>query len=668
MSFMKTMHHRLFVFAASLLAVLTVTSAHAQKPGVTLTESGGKTDVAEGGAGDSYQFVLTTAPTANVTISLTVPTAQLQANPTTLTFTPGNWNVAQTVNVNAVDDSVDEGTHTAAITHTTSSSDSDYNAAFVPDVVATITDNDKARVTITESGGKTEVAEGGTGDNYQVVLGTIPSANVTVTLSVPTAQLQATPATLTFTPGNWNVAQTVNVSAVDDHVDEGLHTASISHTAASSDPGYEGVPVPEVVVSITDNDKAGVTIAESAGKTEVVEAGGGDSYQLVLRSQPSANVTITLTVPTAQLQATPASLTFTPGNWSVAQTVSVSAVDDSVDEGLHTATIAHTAASSDALYEGVLVPDVVASITDNDKAGVAVTEGGGKTEVTEDGATDSYQIVLQSQPLANVSIALTVPATQLQANPTNLTFTAANWNVAQTVTVRAVDDPVDEGLHTATIAHATASADPNYNGVLVPDVVVSITDNDKAGVTITESGGKTEVKEGGAGDSYQIVLKTQPSTNVAITLTVPTGQIEATPTNLTFTPTNWNIAQTVVVSAVDDSADEGLHTTTITHTAASVDSLYSGASVPDVVIAITDNDQVTFEHLDIFRATNVVRLGFGSLTNHYYQIQYCTNLSNLNWQELTNNMPGSGAPLEVRNAMDRPAMFYRLKKRPSPWP
>ena len=149
---------------------------------------------------------------------------------------------------------------------------------------------------------------------------------------------------------------------------------------------------------------------------------------------------------------------------------------------------------------------------------------------------------------------------------------------------------------------------------------------------------------------------------------MPTAQLQRTPTILTFTPGNWSVAQTVTVSAVDDSADEGTHLAMITHTASSADVNYSGISVPQVAVSIFDNDHVTSEHLDILRATNAVRLAFASLTNHYYRMEYCTNLYIPTWQQLTNNMPGNGASREVTNAMDRPTKFYRLKKRPSPWP
>ena len=46
--------------------------------------------------------------------------------------------------------------------------------------------------------------------------------------------------------------------------------------------------------------------------------------------------------------------------------MSVTAVDDSDVEGVHTSTISHTVSSSDTNFDGLVVDDVVANITDND--------------------------------------------------------------------------------------------------------------------------------------------------------------------------------------------------------------------------------------------------------------------------------------------------------------
>lgn len=115
-----------------------------------------------------------------------------------------------------------------------------------------------------------------------------------------------------------------------------------------------------------------------------------------------------------------------------------------------------------------------------DRAGVTITESGSSTDVTEGGATDDYTVVLDTQPTADVTISVT-PGGQVTVSPVMLTFTTANWSLAQTVTVTAMDDGNVEGAHTSTITHTAASADLNYGPALVvSDVTVNITDNDTA--------------------------------------------------------------------------------------------------------------------------------------------------------------------------------------------
>ena len=86
---------------------------------------------------------------------------------------------------------------------------------------------------------------------------------------------------------------------------------------------------------------------------------------------------------------------------------------------------------------------------------------------------------LNTQPTANVTVAIT-PGTQVTVSLRALTFTPVNWDVAQTVTVKAVDDAVVEGNHLGPISHATTSTDTLYNN-LVPPLTVNISDNDNLG-------------------------------------------------------------------------------------------------------------------------------------------------------------------------------------------
>ena len=117
------------------------------------------------------------------------------------------------------------------------------------------------------------------------------------------------------------------------------------------------------------------------------------------------------------------------------------------------------------------------SITPPPTPGVTLTQTAGNTTVTEGGNTDTYSLVLKTQPTADVTITLT-GNNQITLNSTTLTFTTTNWNTPQNVTITAVDDTLTEGNHTATITHNISSTDTNYNGLTLPNVNVSIQDND----------------------------------------------------------------------------------------------------------------------------------------------------------------------------------------------
>ena len=454
---------------------------------------------------------------------------------------------------------------------------------------ATNQDNDTAGVQIVETGGDTELLEDGVTDTYTVVLISRPTHDVHVFLD-PDIQVHMDPAgPLVFTPANWDSAQTVTVSAVDDDVVEGVHTGTIVHSTLSDDPLYDGIGVDGVTAVIGDNDTAGVHIVESGGDTEVVEGGATDTYTIVLTSEPTHDVYVSLG-PDSQVNVDPAGpLVFTPASWDSAQTVTVSAVDDDLIEGVHTGTIVHATSSTDPAYNAIGADSVTAHIGDDDTAGVHILQTGDDTEVGEGGATDTYHVVLTSQPTQDVHVLL-APDAQVGVDPAGpLVFTPTNWDSAQTVTVSAVDDDVAEGLHTGTIVHTTSSRAPLYNGISVDSVTAVIGDNDTAGVQILQTGGSTELLEGGTTDTYQVVLTSQPTHDVHVLLD-PDSQVNVDPAGpLVFTPANWDSAQTVTVSAVDDGVSEGLHTGTIVHTTSSTDPRYTAIIVDGVTANIRDN-------------------------------------------------------------------------------
>src|SRR5207237_501430 len=107
------------------------------------------------------------------------------------------------------------------------------------------------------------------------------------------------PASLTFTAGNWNVAQTVTVTGVDDAVDDGdIAYTIVTAPAASADPNYNNLNAADVGVTNTDDDAAGINVAPVAGLV-TTEAGGAATFTVVLNSQPTATSRRASALPTS---------------------------------------------------------------------------------------------------------------------------------------------------------------------------------------------------------------------------------------------------------------------------------------------------------------------------------------------------------------------------------
>src|SRR5205823_3794306 len=135
---------------------------------------------------------------------------------------------------------------------------------------------------------------------------------------------------------------------------------------------------------------------------------------------------------------------------------------------------------------------------DNDTVGFTVSPLAGLV-TTEAGGTATFTVKLNSQPTGTVIIGLTSsdPAEGTVA-PASLTFTAANWNTLQTVTVTGVNDAVADGNHVYTIVTAASvSPDPAYNHPHSPHVALTNLDDDAVGFTVSPLAGLVTTEAGG---------------------------------------------------------------------------------------------------------------------------------------------------------------------------
>ncbi len=464
-------------------------------------------------------------------------------------------------------------------------------AGTTSETTVTITDDDEPEVKVSFAAAVYPVAEGGTVD-VTVTLDADPERTVIIPLKVTeqngasSDDYSGVPADITINAGE--MEKSFTFTATQDDIDDDGESVMLNFDSPLPAGVTEG-SMDETIVVIGDDDTAGVTISETSLD---IEEGDSDTYTVVLDSEPVGDVTVTIDgVAGTEASLDKTTLTFKSGNWNTARTVTVTAEqdDDAVDE--EEVTITHTVTSTDDPdYDGIAAGSVAVTVTDDDTAGVTISE----TSLDfNEGESDTYTVVLDTEPVGDVTVTIGgVTGTDVTLNNTTLTFTTGNWNTALTVTVTAVqdDDAVDE--EEVTITHTVTSADDaDYDGVSAGSVAVTVTDDDTAGVTISET--SLDIIEGES-DTYTVVLDTEPVGDVTVTIGGVTGtEVTLNNTTLTFTTGNWNTAQTVTVTAGQDGDGVDEEEVTITHTVTSADDTdYDGIAAGSVVVAVTDDDDV----------------------------------------------------------------------------
>ena len=136
----------------------------------------------------------------------------------------------------------------------------------------------------------------------------------------------------------------------------------------------------------------------------------------------------------------PTQVTFLAGSTNGAtETATITITDDDFDESNETIdlSLSLNSAPLDTIVASSITSHTV-TITDDDTAGVTVFPM--SVTVTEGGTTDSYTVVLESQPANNVTIIPSTNNGEVTVSPNSHTFVPGNWDQAETFIVTAVDD------------------------------------------------------------------------------------------------------------------------------------------------------------------------------------------------------------------------------------
>ncbi len=241
------------------------------------------------------------------------------------------------------------------------------------------------------------------------------------------------------------------------------------------------------------DETAGIIIAPLAG-LETSEDGDTATFQLKLNTKPTAKVVVTFTSSddTEGVVANPI-VTFTTENWDTPQTVTVRGQDDEDADGdVKYKITVKSVISDDKNYNNMAVAAVNVTNIDNEVSDcdpemfVKTTNNVAleNLELWETGVSKSFKINLGCRPTNDVTITLiSSDETSLAVKSDPITFTKANYAIAQYVKVKGVYDGEVDGDKNVDLKFKIASDDIRYNSYAPAPLPVLVHDTDR---TITD--------------------------------------------------------------------------------------------------------------------------------------------------------------------------------------
>ncbi len=337
------------------------------------------------------------------------------------------------------------------------------------------------------------VTEAGSAATFAAVLGAAPATDVVLSAtSADAGEFAVSPATLTFGPENWSTEQVVTVTGVDDRLLDGEQTGNVvlSVVDDASDNAFDGALDVTVGVTTTDDDVAGFAVSEASAA--VTEVGSTATFTAVLEARPATDVVLGVSSPdTGEATVSASTLTFTPDNWSTAQTVTVVGVDDEVADGNQSSSVVVTVmdASSDDDFDALGDRAVRVTTIDDESAGFTLWTTA--VAVGEDGTSDTFTVVLNQAPTTDVVVALSSADTgEATVSPATLTFTATDWSTPQTATVSGVDVELENEIMAHPDVAEAADDGPAGPAATIPSITVeasasTISEGDQVTFTFT---------------------------------------------------------------------------------------------------------------------------------------------------------------------------------------
>ncbi len=290
---------------------------------------------------------------------------------------------------------------------------------------------------------------------------------------------------LKFAAGETTKNITLNV--VGDKVTEADETINLNLTY----PNQTVAIAPGTVTIIDDDNAPAISIADKSGK----EDSGNLVFTVKLSNASSDVITVDYNTDNdsaiANVDYTPltGTITFDPG--VTTQTITIPILDNFVVESTKRFFVNLTNPTNATITDN----QANGTITEDDVVGFTIFPGTGLV-TTETGATANFSIQLTSQPTADVTFNLsTSNVNEGTVSVSSVTFTAANWNTPQTITVTGVNDGVaDDNTAYQIITSAAVSSDAKYNNLNPDDIDVINIKNDNQINSIITGTAKADTK------------------------------------------------------------------------------------------------------------------------------------------------------------------------------
>lgn len=251
-------------------------------------------------------------------------------------------------------------------------------------------------------------------------------------------------------------------------------------------------------------------------------------------------------------------------------------------------------------------------VSSYEEYGVEVS-GNQLVEITE-GASYQFSVVLKGQPVGAVNVVVDTDelmgfgaANFVPGEPISLQFNSANWNVPQTVTIKALDDQIARGLnYHVPASFSVSSSDTRYLGYQVSPLDFLVSDNDSGTLVFSPS---SDLNEGASG-TYSVKLNSQPQGTVTISI-YPDRPASVSPTTLTFDSSDWNVYKAVSISTPQDLVAEGEnYFVNYTHELTSTDPIYDGQAL-NYSVKIIDDDVAGYSIVESDGNTTATEGGVG---------------------------------------------------------